>query len=202
VVLLLGLMVAVVVPLLQSPACRTWSSWSSAGSRSEPWRSPSATVPLRYAFEDGGIFIRAGVMRLRLAYPDIVLAEKVVSPLSSAAWSMVKVRLAAGAGGRHRDRATRPRRLPGGTGAARAAAATDRARAGGAAALADPGRHLRLRRLGQVRRHRHALEPLDHAVLVAAHEERAAQALGPDPRVELAGLVDEREAALLEEPTE
>jgi hypothetical protein len=57
------------------------------------------TVPLRYAFEDGGVFVRAGLMRLRLAYRDIAKAEKVVSPLSSAAWSMVKVRLVLAQGG-------------------------------------------------------------------------------------------------------
>src|SRR5690554_4737320 len=52
----------------------------------------------------------------------------------------------------------------------------------GAPASADARRHLRLRRLRQVRRHRHALEALDHAVLVAAHVERAAQALRPHAR--------------------
>src|SRR6056297_54099 len=69
-----------------------------------------------------------------------------------------------------------------------------------AAPSADPGGHLGRRRLGQVARHRHALETLDHAVLVAPDEERAAQALRPDPRVQLAALVDQREAARLEEP--
>jgi hypothetical protein len=57
------------------------------------------TVPLRYAFEDGGVFVRAGLVRMRLAYRDIARAEKVVSPLSSAAWSLVKVRLVLAQGG-------------------------------------------------------------------------------------------------------
>jgi hypothetical protein len=100
VVLLLGLMVAVVVPLLQSPAVSDVVKLVVGGlALGTVALTFGATVPLAYAFEDGGIFIRAGVMRLRLAYPDIVLAEKVVSPLSSAAWSMVKVRLALAQGG-------------------------------------------------------------------------------------------------------
>jgi hypothetical protein len=57
------------------------------------------TVPLRYAFEDGGVYVRAGLVRMRLAYPDIARAEKVLSPLTSAAWSMVKVRLVLAQGG-------------------------------------------------------------------------------------------------------
>src|SRR5690606_36328667 len=61
------------------------------------------------------------------------------------------------------------------------------------------GRDLRGGRFGEVEGERHVLEPLDHAVLVAAYVERAAQALRPDARVQVAGLVDELEPAALEE---
>jgi hypothetical protein len=59
----------------------------------------AVTVPVRYAFEDGGVFVRAGLLRLRLAYPDIVLAQKRFSPVSGAAWSWSKVRLVLRQGG-------------------------------------------------------------------------------------------------------
>src|SRR6056297_153554 len=68
-----------------------------------------------------------------------------------------------------------------------------------AAPSADSGGDLRRRRLGQVARHRHALETLHDAVLVAADEERTAQALRPDAGVQLAALVDQGEPARLEE---
>lgn len=61
--------------------------------------SLAVTVPVRYAFEWGGVFVGAGFLRIRLAYPDIVVAAKVTSPLSNAAWSWVKVRLVLRQGG-------------------------------------------------------------------------------------------------------
>ena len=59
----------------------------------------AVTVPVRYAFEGGGVLVRAGLLTIRLAYPDIVVAAKLVSPLSNAAWSWVKVRLVLRQGG-------------------------------------------------------------------------------------------------------
>jgi len=61
--------------------------------------SLAVTVPVRYVFEGGGVFVRAGVLKLRLAYPDIVSATKLISPISGAAWSWVKVRLVLRQGG-------------------------------------------------------------------------------------------------------
>ena len=59
----------------------------------------AVSVPVRYAFEWGGVCVRAGFLTIRLAYPDIVSASKLVSPLSNAAWSWVKVRLTLRQGG-------------------------------------------------------------------------------------------------------
>lgn len=59
----------------------------------------AVSVPVRYAFEWGGVLVRAGLLTIRLAYPDIVVASKLVSPLSGAAWSWVKVRLVLRQGG-------------------------------------------------------------------------------------------------------
>jgi hypothetical protein len=100
VMLLMGLLVAAVVPLVLAPdvADRT-KLLVAALAFATVALTFGVMVPLRYAFEDDAVFIQAGLMRMRLAYPDIVLAEKVVSPLSSAAWSMVKVRLVIGQGG-------------------------------------------------------------------------------------------------------
>jgi hypothetical protein len=100
VVLVLSLLVAAVVPLMLAPDVAERTKWLvGAMALATVALTFGVTVPLRYAFEHDGIFIRAGIMRMRLAYPDIVLAEKVVSPLSSAAWSMVKVRMVLGQGG-------------------------------------------------------------------------------------------------------
>src|SRR5690554_3205474 len=52
--------------------------------------------------------------------------------------------------------------------------------------LPDTGRKQRRGWFRQVVRNRHALQAPDHAVLVAADEERAAQALGPHARVQIA----------------
>ena len=59
----------------------------------------AVTVPVRYVFEGGGVYVRAGLITMRLAYPDIAVASKVLSPLSGAAWSWVKVRLVLRQGG-------------------------------------------------------------------------------------------------------
>src|SRR5680860_186658 len=63
----------------------------------------------------------------------------------------------------------------------------------------DAGWYLSGRRFGKIARHGHAAEALHHAVLVAADVERAPEALRPDPRMQVLGLVDELEAAALEE---
>ncbi len=100
VVLLLGAIVAIVVPLLGSDAVGTGVRVViGALALGMVLATLSITVPVRYAFEDGGVFIRAGLLKLRLAYPDIVLAEKRFSPVSGAAWSWVKVRLVLRQGG-------------------------------------------------------------------------------------------------------
>ncbi len=100
VALLLTAMVAVIAPLLLSDAV-------AAGVRlllvvlalGTVLATMAVTVPVRYAFEDGGVFVRAGLLQLRLAYPDIVVAQKRVSPLAGAAWSWVRVRLVLRQGG-------------------------------------------------------------------------------------------------------
>ncbi len=100
VVAVMSLLVAAVVPLMLAPDVAERTKWLvGAMALATVALTFGVTVPLRYAFEHDSIFIRAGIMRMRLAYPDIVLAEKVVSPLSSAAWSMVKVRMVVGQGG-------------------------------------------------------------------------------------------------------
>jgi hypothetical protein len=56
-------------------------------------------VPVRYWLEPQGLTVRAGALRLRFAYPDIVRADRVISPLSGPAWSLVRVRIALDGGG-------------------------------------------------------------------------------------------------------
>lgn len=102
VVLLLAgaLMVALVSPLLSAAsvplAIRVLVASLGVGA---VVASLVVTVPVRYVFEGGGVLVRAGVLTIRLAYPDIAVAAKVVSPLSGAAWSWVKVRLVLRQGG-------------------------------------------------------------------------------------------------------
>ncbi|MFU8889132.1 MAG: PH domain-containing protein [Trueperaceae bacterium] len=57
------------------------------------------SLPVRYRFEGPGFTVRAGLLTLRFAYRDIVRADRVVSPLSGPAWSLVRVRLALDGGG-------------------------------------------------------------------------------------------------------
>lgn len=100
VVLLMGLLVAAVVPLILAPdVADTIKLLVAVLAFGTVALTFGLTVPVAYAFEDGGVFVRAGLLRMRLAYRDIALAQKVVSPLSSAAWSMVKVRLVLHQGG-------------------------------------------------------------------------------------------------------
>jgi len=55
--------------------------------------------PVRYRLEAPGFTVRAGLLTLRFAYRDIVRADRVISPLSGPAWSLVRVRLALDGGG-------------------------------------------------------------------------------------------------------
>jgi len=93
-------MLALVLPLLTndtvSPAVRLLVGGLGIGTLVA---GLAATVPVRYVFEGGGVYVRAGLITMRLAYPDIAVAAKVVSPLSGAAWSWVKVRLVLRQGG-------------------------------------------------------------------------------------------------------
>jgi hypothetical protein len=56
-------------------------------------------LPVRYRLEGPGFTVRAGLLTLRFAYRDIVRADRVISPLSGPAWSLVRVRLALDGGG-------------------------------------------------------------------------------------------------------
>lgn len=77
-------------------------------------------VPVRYLLEPQGLTVRAGVLTLRFAYRDLIRAERVISPLSGPAWSLVRVRVSLDGGGwieiapRDRDAfmATLARRAP------------------------------------------------------------------------------------------
>jgi hypothetical protein len=57
------------------------------------------SLPVRYRLEGPGFTVRAGLLTLRFAYRDIVRADRVISPLSGPAWSLVRVRLALDGGG-------------------------------------------------------------------------------------------------------
>jgi hypothetical protein len=99
-VLVLTVMAAVIAPLLAAAGVPLGVKLLVGGlGLGTVLASLAVTVPVRYAFEGGGVFVRAGLLRLRLAYPDIMAAEKLVSPLSGAAWSWVKVRLVLRQGG-------------------------------------------------------------------------------------------------------
>ena len=51
------------------------------------------SLPVGYRLEGRGLAVRAGLLTLRFAYPDIVRADRVISPLAGPAWSLVRVRL-------------------------------------------------------------------------------------------------------------
>lgn len=57
------------------------------------------SLPVRYRLEPPGLTVRAGLLTLRFAYPDIVRVDRVISPLSGPAWSLVRVRVALDGGG-------------------------------------------------------------------------------------------------------
>lgn len=57
------------------------------------------SLPVRYRLEGPGFTVRAGLLTLRFAYRDIVRADRVISPLSGPAWSLVRVRLGLDGGG-------------------------------------------------------------------------------------------------------
>lgn len=98
--LALALVVAIITPLLADAdvpvGVRALIGTLAAGF---VIASLAVTVPVRYAFEDGGILVRSGLLTIRLAYGDIAVAATLLSPLSGAAWSWVKVRLVLRQGG-------------------------------------------------------------------------------------------------------
>jgi len=57
------------------------------------------SLPVGYRLEGRGLAVRAGLLTLRFAYPDIVRADRVISPLAGPAWSLVRVRLGLDGGG-------------------------------------------------------------------------------------------------------
>lgn len=56
-------------------------------------------LPVAYRLEAHGLTVRAGVLTLRFAYRDLVRVDRVISPLSGPAWSLVRVRVALDGGG-------------------------------------------------------------------------------------------------------
>lgn len=57
------------------------------------------SVPVAYTLEGEGLRVRAGLLLLRFAYRDIVRVDRVISPLSGPAWSLVRARVALDGGG-------------------------------------------------------------------------------------------------------
>lgn len=57
------------------------------------------TVPVRYLLEPEGLTVRTGFLTLRLAYRDMVRAERVIGVLAAPAWSLVRLRVALAGGG-------------------------------------------------------------------------------------------------------
>ena len=61
--------------------------------------SLGVAVPVRYTLAREGLTVRAGLLTLRFAYRDIVRVDRVISPLSGPAWSLVRARVALDGGG-------------------------------------------------------------------------------------------------------
>ena len=100
VVMGLALLTLIVVPLLIDPrvafAAKALVGGFGAGAL---LLTLGMAVPVRYTLEPAGLTVRAGLLKLRFAYPDIVRADRVISPLSGPAWSLVRVRVALAGGG-------------------------------------------------------------------------------------------------------
>jgi hypothetical protein len=100
VVLLLGGLTALVVPLWLDAAVPLWVK----GAVGAMWLGVvgltlGVALPLRYELEPQGLTVRAGILTLRLAYRDIVRADRLVSPLTAPAWSPFRVRVYLDGGG-------------------------------------------------------------------------------------------------------
>ena len=94
------LVTAILVPLFVDPQVAPFAKAGIAAA----WLGTvgltlGMALPVRYRLEGPGFTVRAGVLTLRFAYPDIVRADRVISPLSGPAWSLVRVRLALDGGG-------------------------------------------------------------------------------------------------------
>jgi hypothetical protein len=100
VVLALLAVALIVAPLLLDPRVAAGAKWlvGSLGVGALLLTLGMA-VPVRYTLEPQGLTVRAGLLRLRFAYRDIVRADRVLSPLSGPAWSLVRVRVALDGGG-------------------------------------------------------------------------------------------------------
>jgi hypothetical protein len=100
VALALGLVSVIVAPLLLDPGVAPTVKvavgimWLGAVGL-----TLGMAVPVRYLLEPHGLTVRAGFLTLRLAYRDIVRVDRVISPLSGPAWSLVRLRVALDGGG-------------------------------------------------------------------------------------------------------
>lgn len=95
--LLAGLIVA---PLLLDPRVAPLAKWVVGGfGLGALVLTFGLAVPVRYWLEPQGLTVRAGLLLLRFAYPDIVRVDRVISPLSGPAWSLVRLRVALHGGG-------------------------------------------------------------------------------------------------------
>jgi hypothetical protein len=96
----MGVLVALVVPLLRDPdvalAVKLGVGAMGFGALA---LTLGMALPVRYLLEPEGFTVRAGFLTLRLAYRDIVRATPLLSPLTGPSWSLVRVRVALDAGG-------------------------------------------------------------------------------------------------------
>lgn len=100
VVLALGLGSGIVAPLLLDPGVARGVKAAVGGL----WLGAvgltlGLALPVGYVLEAEGLTVRAGFLTLRFAYRDVVRADRVLSPLSGPAWSLVRVRVALDGGG-------------------------------------------------------------------------------------------------------
>ena len=100
VVAAIGLLVALVVPLMIDPDVAVpVKLLVGAMALGAVGLTFGMALPVRYLLEPEGLTVRAGFLTLRLAYRDIVRATPLLSPLTGPSWSLVRVRVALAAGG-------------------------------------------------------------------------------------------------------
>jgi hypothetical protein len=100
VALALALVAAIVTPLLLDPTVAIGVKVAvGAMGLGAVGLTLGMAVPVRYRLEREGLTVRAGFLTLRLAYRDIVRVDRVISPLSGPAWSLVRVRVGLDGGG-------------------------------------------------------------------------------------------------------